>query len=69
MKLESNVKEYIAFYARDERSKGFSCVIPQTATGTKTSIYPMAGRHATLAGNATALGGEPSSSSDLNALI
>jgi hypothetical protein len=69
VKLQSNVKEYIAFYARDERSKGFSCVIPQTATGTQTSIYPMAGRHATLAGNATALGGEPSSSSDLNALI
>ncbi|MFJ4606628.1 hypothetical protein [Pseudomonas atacamensis] len=69
VKLESNVKEYIAFYARDERSKGFSCVIPQTATGTKTSIYPMAGRHATLAGNATALGGEPTNSGDLNALI
>lgn len=69
VKLESNVKEYIAFYARDERSKGFSCVIPQTATGTRTSIYPMAGRHATLAGNATALGGEPTNSSDLNALI
>ena len=53
VKLGSNVKEYVGFYARDERSKGFSCVIPQTATGTKTHIYPIPGRHATLAGNAS----------------
>ncbi|WP_236187813.1 hypothetical protein [Pseudomonas paraglycinae] len=56
VKLNSNVKEYVGFYARDERSKGFSCVIPQTATGTKTSIFPMPGRHATLVGNASADG-------------
>ncbi|TBN32853.1 hypothetical protein [Pseudomonas sp. BGI-2] len=56
VKLGANVKEYVGFYARDERSKGFSCVIPQTATGTKTHIYPMAGRHATLAGNASPTG-------------
>ncbi|MGX1183230.1 hypothetical protein AB7M29_000909 [Pseudomonas sp. F-14 TE3623] len=56
VKLGANVKEYVGFYARDERSKGFSCVIPQTATGTKTHIYPMAGRHATLVGNASADG-------------
>jgi hypothetical protein len=53
VKLGANVKEYVGFYARDERSKGFSCVIPQTATGTKTHIYPMAGRHATVVGNAS----------------
>ncbi|MFG6204907.1 hypothetical protein [Pseudomonas retamae] len=69
VKLGANVKEYVAFYARDERSKGFSCVIPQTAVGTKTSIYPMAGRHATMAGNATAAGGVPTSSSDLKTFI
>jgi hypothetical protein len=69
VKLASNVKEYVGFYARDERSKGFSCVIPQTATGTKTSVYPMAGRHATLAGNATAGGGVPTNSSDMKALV
>lgn len=69
VKLGSNVKEYVAFYARDERSKGFSCVIPQTATGTKTSVYPMAGRHATMAGNATADGGVPASASDLKTLV
>jgi hypothetical protein len=69
VKLGANVKEYVAFYARDERSKGFSCVIPQTAVGTKTCIYPMAGRHATMAGNATAAGGVPTSSSDLKTFI
>ncbi|KNH30310.1 hypothetical protein ACS77_00390 [Pseudomonas syringae] len=53
VKLGANVKEYVGFYARDERSKGFSCVIPQTATGTKTHIYPIPGRHATVAGNAS----------------
>ncbi|WP_027611212.1 hypothetical protein [Pseudomonas sp. URIL14HWK12:I6] len=68
VKLAGNVKEYVAFYARDERSKGFSCVIPQTATGTKTCIYPMAGRHATMAGNATSSGGAPTGASDLKAL-
>jgi hypothetical protein len=68
VKLGNNVKEYVGVYARDERSKGFSCVIPQTATGTKTSIYPMAGRHATLAGNATSTGGVPTNASDLKVL-
>ena len=56
VKLNANVKEYVGFYARDERSKGFSCVIPQTATGTRTHIYPMPGRHGTLVGNAAADG-------------
>lgn len=56
VKLNTNVKEYVGFYARDERSKGFSCVVPQTATGTRTHIYPMPGRHGTLVGNAAADG-------------
>ncbi|WP_440973807.1 hypothetical protein [Pseudomonas koreensis] len=56
VKLNANVKEYVGFYARDERSKGFSCVIPQTATGTQTHIFPIPGRHATLVGNAAADG-------------
>ncbi|GLK88055.1 hypothetical protein [Pseudomonas turukhanskensis] len=66
--LGANVKEYVAFYARDERSKGFSCVIPHTASGTKTCIYPMAGRHATLVGNATSSADTARSSNDLKAL-
>ena len=56
VKLNANVKEYVGFYARDERSKGFSCVIPQTVTGTRTHIYPLPGRHGTLVGNASADG-------------
>jgi hypothetical protein len=63
--LAANVKEYVAFYARDERSKGFACVIPSTAAGTKISIYPMAGRHATLVGNATSTGDLPAGADDL----
>ncbi|MBI6154969.1 hypothetical protein JEP92_23165 [Serratia surfactantfaciens] len=55
--LGKNVKEYVAFYARDERSKGFSCVIPETEKSTAVHIYPMPGRHATLVGNASLSGG------------
>ncbi|WP_339544869.1 hypothetical protein [Pseudomonas sp. RA_35y_Pfl2_P32] len=54
--LGANVKDYVGFFARDERSKGFSCVIPLTHSGTKTHIYPMAGRHGTLVGNACVKG-------------
>lgn len=54
--LGSNVKEYVAFYAKDERSTGFSCVIPETHNTTRVHIYPMSGRHATLVGNASANG-------------
>jgi hypothetical protein len=54
--LSSNVKQYVAFYARDERSKGFACVIPKTVASTQVSIFPMAGRHATLVGNASLSG-------------
>jgi len=56
--LGSNVEEYVGFYARDERSKGFSCVIPTTHASTKVHLYPMAGRHATLVGNAAADGSD-----------
>lgn len=54
--LGANVKSYVGFFARDERSKGFSCVIPLTHNSTRTHIYPMAGRHASLVGNATVKG-------------
>lgn len=56
--LGKNVKEYVGFFARDERSKGFSCVIPKTDPATKVSIFPMAGRHATLVGNASLKGSD-----------
>jgi hypothetical protein len=68
--LAKNVKEYVAFYARDERSKGFSCVIPTTVSDTKVSIYPMAGRHATLVGNASLKGADgPGSLNEAGQLV
>lgn len=54
--LAGNVREYVGFYSRDERSKGFACVIPAVDPGTRMCIYPMPGRHATLVGNASADG-------------
>lgn len=56
VQLGANVKEYVGFYARDERSKGFACVVPVTAFGTRMSLFPVPGRHATLVGNASADG-------------
>lgn len=51
--LRANVREYVGFYSRDERSKGFACVIPAIHPDTRTHIYPLPGRHATLVGNAS----------------
>ncbi|HCH49539.1 MAG TPA: hypothetical protein DEV59_02380 [Proteus sp.] len=51
--LGKNVKEYVGFYAKDERSKGFTCVIPTIESETKMHIFPISGRHATLVGNAS----------------
>lgn len=56
IKLEANVRQYVGFYSRDERSSGFACVIPETSPQTKMHIYPLPGRHATLVGNASADG-------------
>ncbi|MEQ5273137.1 hypothetical protein [Proteus terrae] len=56
--LGKNVKEYVGFYAKDERSKGFTCVIPTVVADTKMHIFPISGRHATLVGNASIDGSE-----------
>ncbi|CAM3670105.1 hypothetical protein [Pseudomonas wadenswilerensis] len=56
VQLGENVKQYVGFYSRDERSKGFACVIPKTHAATRCHIYPVPGRHATLVGNAAADG-------------
>lgn len=50
--IPGNVKNYVAFYARDERSLGFAATLPTFASGVTSTIYPMPGRHATLVGNA-----------------
>ncbi|NQD54944.1 hypothetical protein HP546_06220 [Pseudomonas sp. CM25] len=54
--LAANVREYVGFYSRDERSRGFACVIPSVHGSTRICVYPMPGRHATLVGNASADG-------------
>ncbi|MFK0086808.1 hypothetical protein ACIQUS_05870 [Pseudomonas sp. NPDC090755] len=56
VKLGANVRQYVGFYARDERSAGFTCVVPETHASTRCHIYPIPGRHATLVGNASANG-------------
>ncbi|MDF0730226.1 hypothetical protein P0Y43_05710 [Pseudomonas entomophila] len=53
VQLATNVKEYVGYYARDERSKGFACVIPVMPLDARISIFPLPGRHATLVGNAS----------------
>ncbi len=50
--IPANVKNYVGFYARDERSLGFAATLPSFASGVNATIYPMPGRHATLVGNA-----------------
>lgn len=56
--LGANVKRYVAIYAADERSRGFSPVLPSLAAGTEFFITTMPGRHATLVGNASADGAQ-----------
>lgn len=56
VELAGNVKEYVGFYSRDERSKGFACVVPKASSTTHLHVYPMCGRHATLVGNASVHG-------------
>lgn len=50
--ISSNVRSYLGFYARDERSLGFAAVLPSFSGSTRATIIPLPGRHATLVGNA-----------------
>ena len=52
IRLGSNVANYVAVYATDERSRGFSPVLPQLDGGTRRFVTTMPGRHGTLVGNA-----------------
>ncbi len=54
--IPKNVENYVAVYARDERSKGFACVIPDFQQSNKPIVIPMPGRHATVVGNAASNG-------------
>jgi hypothetical protein len=64
--LNNNVFNYVAVYARDERSRGFAPTIP-IFVGTrrigfeqKPILIPMPGRHSTLVGNAAVDGAKGS---------
>lgn len=56
--IPANVDNYVAVYARDERSKGFACIIPTFSQAKKPIVLPMPGRHATLVGNAAVDGND-----------
>ena len=53
IRLGRNVARYVAIYAADERSRGFSPVLPSLSRRTEFFITTMPGRHATLVGNAS----------------
>ncbi len=50
--IPDNVRNYVVFYARDERSLGFAPTLPSIPESVSATIYPLPGRHATLVGNA-----------------
>lgn len=52
IRLGSNVANYVAIYASDERSMGFAPVLPSLSSKTEYFITTMPGRHGTLVGNA-----------------
>lgn len=58
IRLRANVNEYVAVLAADERSRGFSPILPSLAPSTRFFVTTMPGRHATLVGNARADGGD-----------
>ena len=52
--IPSNVKNYMAVYARDERSKSFGPMIPYIVSdSTKVKYIPFPGNHTTVVGNNT----------------
>jgi hypothetical protein len=56
IRLQKNVRNYVAVYAQDERSRGFSPVLAVLQPQTQSFITTIPGRHATLVGNASADG-------------
>lgn len=55
--LKNNVRNYVGIYARDERSRGFTPIVPTLAPATNCYITTIPGRHATLVGNRHTSGG------------
>jgi hypothetical protein len=58
IRLRANVNEYVAVLAADERSRGFTPILPSLAPSTRFFVTTMPGRHATLVGNARTDGGD-----------
>jgi hypothetical protein len=67
--IRGNVKNYVAIFAADERSRGFSPILPRLPGDTERFITTMPGRHATLVGNASLNGGAGAGVDGLNGLI
>jgi len=51
--IGSNVANYVAIFAADERSRGFTPVLPAIHGSTRAFVTTIPGRHATLVGNAS----------------
>ena len=56
IRLNTNVANYVGVYSADERSRGFSPVLPSRKNTTNSLILRMPGRHGTLVGNAATNG-------------
>ncbi|WP_414573172.1 hypothetical protein [Nostoc sp. CCY 9925] len=65
--IPSNVYNYVAIYARDEYSIGFTPIVPDFSAQmrNKPIILPLPGRHATLVANAAIDGGEGTQDQEL----
>jgi hypothetical protein len=65
--IDYNVKNYVAVYARDERSYGFSPIVPNFSPQmqVKPIVLPLPGRHATLVGNGAIDGAEGTQNKEL----
>jgi hypothetical protein len=64
----ANVQNYVAVYADDERSRGFSPVLPSLPTNTRRFITTIPGRHGTLVGNASIDGNSGQGADGINGI-
>lgn len=65
----ANVATYVALFASDERSRGFTPVMPGLPTRTPRFITTIPGRHATLVGNAALDGSGGAGANGVNGLV
>lgn len=65
----ANVATYVGMFATDERSQGFTPVLPSLPTRTNRFITTIPGRHATLVGNAALDGSGGAGADGVNGLV